>query len=274
MKYLCLAYGNERDWERLDKQEQDELLAQDEVLRQRGDIVAAVATTATTVRAWDGTPTTTSETFAHTKAPLAGFSIIEAPTLDEAVRLVADTPCARAKGAVELRPIDQINDHGAFPADLLAPREQPSSEAKPTVGDGQRQLAPFVGRWQVTGKNRGGAPNAPDTDVFGTESYEWLPGGFFLEGHWDRHFGTDRHTGLSILRYDEATSEHSIYSVDNLGYARTYRMTERDGVWSFSGPNERATVRFSDDGGTMTTTWQVRKDDTWVPLCDLVGKRA
>ena len=83
MKYLCLAYGNERDWQRLDKQEQDELLAQDEVLRQRGDIVAAVATTATTVRAWDGTPTTTSETFAHTKAPLAGFSIIEAPDLEE-----------------------------------------------------------------------------------------------------------------------------------------------------------------------------------------------
>src|SRR5690349_7639443 len=132
MKYLCLAYGNERDWNRLDKAEQDELLAQDEVLRQRGDIVAAVATTATTVRAWEGTPVTTNETFAHTKAPLAGFSIIEAPDLEEAVRLVADTPCARAKGAVELRPIDQINDSGTIPADLLAPRRQTTPEARPS----------------------------------------------------------------------------------------------------------------------------------------------
>ena len=36
--------------------------------------------------------------------PLAGFSIIEADSLDEVVQLVADTPCARAKGAIEIRP--------------------------------------------------------------------------------------------------------------------------------------------------------------------------
>jgi len=275
MKYLCLAYGNERDWQRLDKQEQDELLAHDEVLRQRGDIVAAVATTATTVRSWDGTPTMTSETFAHTKAPLAGFSIIEAPDLEEAVRLVADTPCARAKGAVELRPIDQINDHGQLPADLLVAPGQPKPEAAPTVGDGHRQLDPFVGTWKITGENRGGAPNAPDTKVTGEERYQWLPGGFFLEGRWDRHFGgNDRHTGLSIIRYDDATGEHSCYNVDNLGYARTYRMTEHDGVWSFSGATERATVRFSDDGGRMMTHWEIKRDGKWGPLCDLVGKRA
>ncbi|HUQ82840.1 MAG TPA: YciI family protein [Gemmatimonadaceae bacterium] len=273
MKYLCLAYGNERDWNRLDKAEQDELLARDEVLRQRGDIVAAVAAIATTVRAWEGTPVTSNETFAHTKAPLAGFSIIEAPDLEEAVRLVADTPCARAKGAVELRPIDQINDSGTVPADLLAPRERAAPELKPMVGDGQRQLDPFVGTWKVTGHNRGGAPNEPDTSLTGTERYEWLPGGFFLQGNWDRQFGTGRHTGISIIRYDDATGEHSSYNTDNLGFARTYRMTERGGVWSLTGPTERASVRFSGDGDTMTTLWEVNKDGQWMPLCDLVGKR-
>jgi hypothetical protein len=72
--------------------------------------MAAVQTTTTTVRAWDGKPISTDGTFADSKAPLAGFSIIEAADLDEVIRLVAGTPCARAKGAIEIRPIMTIND--------------------------------------------------------------------------------------------------------------------------------------------------------------------
>lgn len=109
MKYLCLAYGDEKDWKALTKSEQDALLAQDEVLRKRGDLVAAVQPTATTVRAWDGAPATTDGAFADSRLPLAGFCIIEAADLNEAVQLVALTPCARAKGAVEVRPIAAIN---------------------------------------------------------------------------------------------------------------------------------------------------------------------
>jgi hypothetical protein len=107
MKFLCLAYGAEKDWLALTKAQQEELLAQDEVLRRRGDFLAAVETTVTTVTAWNGSPTTTSGSFARSSAPLAGFSIIEAADLDEAVQLVANTPCARAKGAVEIRPLAQ-----------------------------------------------------------------------------------------------------------------------------------------------------------------------
>ena len=98
MKYLCLAYGEEKDWNVLTKREQDEMLAQDEVVRERGALMA-VQTTVTTVRAWDGKPICTDGAFADSKAPLAGFSIIEAADLDEVIRLVAGTPCARAKGA-------------------------------------------------------------------------------------------------------------------------------------------------------------------------------
>jgi hypothetical protein len=104
MKFLCLAYGDEKDWHALSEAEQEELLAQDEVLRQRGDLVAAVGEAAI-VRAWDGTPSTTTGTVAESPIPLAGFSVLEARDLDEAIQLIAYTPCARAKGAVEVRPI-------------------------------------------------------------------------------------------------------------------------------------------------------------------------
>ena len=109
MKYLCLAYGDERAWNTLTKEEQAALLAQDEQLRRRGDLVAAVEPASTVVRAWDGTPHTTEGPFGASFLPLAGFSVIEAGSLEEAVKLVSQTPCARARGAVEVRPIAASN---------------------------------------------------------------------------------------------------------------------------------------------------------------------
>lgn len=103
MKYLCLAYGAEKDWKELSTQVQQELLAQDDVIRSRGNPVAAVRQDVTTVKAWDGTPEISNETYANPDVPLAGFAIIEAPDIDAVIELVKDTPCARAKGAIEIR---------------------------------------------------------------------------------------------------------------------------------------------------------------------------
>jgi hypothetical protein len=110
MKYLCLAYGSEDDWNALRKDEQDALLAQDEAIRNRGALMAAVEIDVVTVRAWDGTPEVTEGGFTNSRVPLAGFAVIEAETLAEVVALVENTPCARAKGAIEIRPILALND--------------------------------------------------------------------------------------------------------------------------------------------------------------------
>ena len=110
MKFLCLAYGDERDWKMLSKDQQDLLLAKDEELRKRGALMAAVQNITTTVTAWDGKPTSVNQPYCDARTPLAGFSIIEADSVEEVVRLVAGTPCARAKGAIEVRPILTIND--------------------------------------------------------------------------------------------------------------------------------------------------------------------
>jgi hypothetical protein len=110
MKFLCLAYGDEKDWRALSKEEQDELLAQDDLIRKRGALMGAAQTAVTTVRAPDGRPITSNRSFARTELSFAGFSIIDADSLDEVIQLVAKTPCARANGAIEIRPITAIND--------------------------------------------------------------------------------------------------------------------------------------------------------------------
>jgi hypothetical protein len=104
MKFLCLAYGKEEDWLVLSEERRNELLARDELLRQRGAMVAVLGEP-TVVRAWDGTPQTSSEPYARGSAPLVGFALVEADDLQEVVRLVSSTPCAVARGAIEVRPL-------------------------------------------------------------------------------------------------------------------------------------------------------------------------
>lgn len=104
MKYLCMGYGDEKGWNALSRSQQETLLAQDEVLRQRGDMVAMVQN-ATTIQVMDNEVVATPKPFTQTPLPLAGFAIIEADSMDEVIALVSKTPCARASGAVEIWPI-------------------------------------------------------------------------------------------------------------------------------------------------------------------------
>jgi hypothetical protein len=109
MKFLCLAYGTEAGWNALTKEEQTEVKKGDEVLKNRGDMVAAVQRNVVTVKNWNGNLRVSEGSFTHLELPLAGFSVIEAGSIDEVVTLVANTPCARASGAIEIRPFWDIS---------------------------------------------------------------------------------------------------------------------------------------------------------------------
>ena len=103
MKFLCLAYGDEAGWNRLSASDKDDVLAADAAIRARGDLMSAVRPQVSTVTNWDGNTRLADAPYAQHALPLAGFSVIEAQTLDEVLRLVARTPCARADGYIEVR---------------------------------------------------------------------------------------------------------------------------------------------------------------------------
>lgn len=112
MKFLCLAYGDEAGWNSLSEEEQREALAQDAVIRDRGNLMSAVRGTVTSVRNWGGNLQVDNEPFARNELPLAGFSVIEAGNIDEVIELVSNTPCARARGVIEIRPFWNLDDSG------------------------------------------------------------------------------------------------------------------------------------------------------------------
>jgi hypothetical protein len=86
-------------------------------LRENGKIVAAEAlqsvTTATTVRVRNGRTSMTDGPFAETKEQLAGFYLIDARDLDEALQLASKIPPARV-GSIEVRPVRQLGDRESF----------------------------------------------------------------------------------------------------------------------------------------------------------------
>jgi hypothetical protein len=109
MKYLCLVYLEEQ---KLHAVADRECAACGDSLRSRGLLVAAEAlqptATATTVRVRNGQLSITDGPFAETKEQLAGFYLIEARDLNDAIRAAAKIPPAR-EGSVEVRPVRQLN---------------------------------------------------------------------------------------------------------------------------------------------------------------------
>jgi hypothetical protein len=116
MKYLCLVYGDERALQGMDDLD---CLAYDESIRKSGHCLSSEAlqavATARTVRVRNGKTSVSDGPFAETKEQLAGFYLIEAGDLDEAVELAAKIPPA-AVGSIEVRPIRPIREASRRPA--------------------------------------------------------------------------------------------------------------------------------------------------------------
>jgi hypothetical protein len=112
MKYLCLIYENEKNWETMPPAESESIMneyfAFTGNIQQNGKYVAGEAlqptATATTVRVRNGKVSTTDGPFAETKEQLGGFYLIDATDLNDAIQVAAKIPSARL-GAIEVRPV-------------------------------------------------------------------------------------------------------------------------------------------------------------------------
>ena len=100
MQYLALIYGNEAEAAKVPQSEQESIFNEYMALRQ--DMIAkkqyvggnrlAATSTATTVRIRDGKKVVTDGPFAETKEQLAGYFLIEAKDLDEAISVAPAPP--------------------------------------------------------------------------------------------------------------------------------------------------------------------------------------
>jgi len=108
LKYLCLVYGEEKE---MGAMTDDECMAYDQSLRTSGRCLASEALqpvrTAATVRVRHGKVSITDGPFTETKECLAGFYLIEAADLNDAIQIASQIPPARV-GSIEVRPVREL----------------------------------------------------------------------------------------------------------------------------------------------------------------------
>ena len=117
MKYICLGYLDEKQWETVPASEQtalmDECFAYDDVLREGGHFAGGEALqsprNATTLRWKDGKVSITDGPYAETKEQLGGILILEATDLNHAIQLMSKHPGVRV-GPFEIRPAADLSE--------------------------------------------------------------------------------------------------------------------------------------------------------------------
>jgi hypothetical protein len=113
VKYLCLVYLDAEHWSACSDAE---CLAVAQQFADERRLLAAdplhATHTATTVRVRGGEVTLYDGPFAETHEMLAGFYLIDARDLNEAIQLAARIPPARF-GSVEVRPVRELQVEGA-----------------------------------------------------------------------------------------------------------------------------------------------------------------
>jgi hypothetical protein len=108
MKYLLLVYGEEHLMRTVSDAECVDCGME---LDREGKRISAEALhpvhTATTVRVRNDAVSVTDGPFAETKEQLAGFYLVDAEDLDEAIHIASTLPPARI-GSVEVRPVREL----------------------------------------------------------------------------------------------------------------------------------------------------------------------
>jgi len=106
-KFMTIGYGDQAGYDRTDEAVRDAAHAHDARLKQDG-VEMGIAGAPVQVRNTDAAGVTTEDgPFMSSALPVAGFAIVEAESLAEAMNIVSGTPCAVAHGVVEVWPLQE-----------------------------------------------------------------------------------------------------------------------------------------------------------------------
>lgn len=106
-KFITIGYGAPADYDRTPRPVRDAAHAQDAKLRSEGAVMG-IAGTPVQVRNPDALGMETLHgPFMSSALPVAGFAVIEAADLAEAIEKVSQVPCAVAHGVVEVWPLNE-----------------------------------------------------------------------------------------------------------------------------------------------------------------------
>ncbi len=105
--FITIGYGDRAGYDRTPPPVRNAAHAHDELLQKRGALMGIAGTPVQVRNHQTAKVQTNTGPYLASQLPVAGFAVIEASSMEEAVRLVSQTPCAVAYGVVEVWPLEQ-----------------------------------------------------------------------------------------------------------------------------------------------------------------------
>jgi hypothetical protein len=106
-KFVTIGYGDQAGYDQTTPEVRDAAHEHDAKLKAAGALIG-IAGKPVQVRNPDARGVQTIETsYMRSDLPIAGFAVIEAENIEEAIALVSKVPCAVAHGVVEVWPLEE-----------------------------------------------------------------------------------------------------------------------------------------------------------------------
>jgi len=127
-----------------------------------------------------------------------------------------------------------------------------------------KPLDVLVGEWEIELSNASFLPHPSDT-IKGLVTFEWVQDGAFLLMRMGDKPPSPPAAKWLISR-DESIPNFAVLYYDARSVSRVYEMSFADGVWKIwreaPGFSQRFEGKFSDDGNTVTASWEKSLDGT------------
>jgi len=105
--FITIGYGDEAGYNRTPPDIRDAAHQHDAQLLEAGAIIGRAGSPMQVRNPAGGGVQTGRGPFMHADLPIAGFALIEAASIDDAIEQVSKTPCAVAYGVVEIWPLER-----------------------------------------------------------------------------------------------------------------------------------------------------------------------
>ncbi len=121
----------------------------------------------------------------------------------------------------------------------------------------------FAGRWNTVGRIFQ-TELTPEIKISGTDTYEWLPGNFFLLHIADVLVGDEKNYTLEIIGFDKSLAQYTMQYYDNYGDSGFMVAAVDNDTWTFVGGSLRFKGGFSNNYLQFSDIWEQSADgDEW-----------
>ena len=117
----------------------------------------------------------------------------------------------------------------------------------------------FAGRWNTAGRIFQ-TEDTPEIKISGTDTYEWLPGNFFLLHTTDVLLGDERNYTLEIIGFDPSLDQYTMQYYDNYGDTGFMVAAVEGNTWTFVGGTLRFKGGFNNDNLQFSGVWEQSSD--------------